>query len=116
MRKDAAVWNLFAQTECIGPIFLPAPNGPIGNVGTDLELVKTQVIYLIIDYIPIVSAKAATVAWTRAPHGICPFASADSAGRDCRCERPVCRLTCVPQILSTVTWLNLRFQATKRRS
>ncbi|XP_073948108.1 luciferin 4-monooxygenase-like isoform X2 [Choristoneura fumiferana] len=44
LRKDAAVWNLFAQTECVGPIFLPAPNGPVGNVGTDLELVKTQLV------------------------------------------------------------------------
>ncbi|XP_073948769.1 luciferin 4-monooxygenase-like [Choristoneura fumiferana] len=44
MQKDAVVWNLFGQTECIGPIFLPAPNGPFGNIGTSVELIKTQLV------------------------------------------------------------------------
>ncbi|XP_073948110.1 luciferin 4-monooxygenase-like isoform X2 [Choristoneura fumiferana] len=44
MREDANVWNMFGQTECIGPVFLPAPHGPVGNVGKDLELVTTQIV------------------------------------------------------------------------
>ncbi|XP_047999030.1 luciferin 4-monooxygenase-like [Leguminivora glycinivorella] len=44
MRPQAEIWNLFAQTECVGPIFLPCPNGPVGNVGKELDLVQVQLV------------------------------------------------------------------------
>ncbi|XP_063389113.1 luciferin 4-monooxygenase-like [Cydia fagiglandana] len=44
MRPKAEIWNLFAQTECVGPIFLPCPNGPAGNVGKEIDLVQVQLV------------------------------------------------------------------------
>ncbi|XP_063628892.1 luciferin 4-monooxygenase-like [Cydia splendana] len=36
MRPDSVIWNLFAQTECVGSILMPAPHGPPGNCGQEL--------------------------------------------------------------------------------
>lgn len=44
MHPKAEVWNLYAQTECVGPIFLPCPHGPAGNVGKELPVVKVQLV------------------------------------------------------------------------
>ncbi|XP_030024510.2 luciferin 4-monooxygenase [Manduca sexta] len=41
-REDAAVFEIYGQTENLGPIFLPNPKGPVGNCGkrSDAVLVK----------------------------------------------------------------------------
>ncbi|XP_063628893.1 uncharacterized protein LOC134800323 [Cydia splendana] len=38
MGPRGEVWNLLGQTECLGPILLPAPNGPQGNCGTEMPI------------------------------------------------------------------------------
>ncbi|XP_063389104.1 luciferin 4-monooxygenase-like [Cydia fagiglandana] len=39
MRPDTIIWNLLAQTECVGSILMPAPHGPPGNCGQELPSV-----------------------------------------------------------------------------
>ncbi|XP_061722521.1 uncharacterized protein LOC133528985 [Cydia pomonella] len=42
---EGLVWNLMGQTECVGCILMPAPNGPQGNCGFELpSLVPVQLV------------------------------------------------------------------------
>ncbi|XP_047999219.1 luciferin 4-monooxygenase-like [Leguminivora glycinivorella] len=41
---NGCVWNLMGQTECVGCILMPAPEGPQGNCGYELKAVPVQLV------------------------------------------------------------------------
>lgn len=43
MRNDAALIEVYGQTENIGPTFRPNPKGPLGNCGQLTDTVKVKV-------------------------------------------------------------------------
>ncbi|XP_063388951.1 luciferin 4-monooxygenase-like isoform X5 [Cydia fagiglandana] len=45
LRPDAVVIEAYGQTECVGPVLRPAPEGPLGNCGVETPLNKVKEYY-----------------------------------------------------------------------
>ncbi|XP_063388946.1 uncharacterized protein LOC134674749 isoform X1 [Cydia fagiglandana] len=44
LRPDAVVIEAYGQTECVGPVLRPAPEGPLGNCGVETPLNKVKLV------------------------------------------------------------------------